>query len=275
MEKPFIITMGDPTGVGPEIIVKALLAGAFDRRSRPLLVAGDVGVLQKAAVIFDVPAIVAPASGQATHRLTLAGRELAVHALSDLDASRLQYGKPDNACGLAMAGYIEWACARCQAGEAAAMITAPISKAAIHAAGYDFPGHTELLAERCGSTKVVMMLAGDRLKVCLVTTHLALREVPAILTTEEILETIRIIAAAFRRYFGSPAAADRRPRPEPACRRRGAVRRRGGATDRSRHRRGAGWKGSPPAGRTAPTPFFTSPPRGATTPSSACTTTRG
>ena len=58
------------------------------------------------------------------------------------------------------------------------MVTAPISKAAIHAAGYDFPGHTELLAERCGTEKVVMMLAGERLKVCLVTTHLALRQVP-------------------------------------------------------------------------------------------------
>jgi 4-hydroxythreonine-4-phosphate dehydrogenase len=201
MEKPFIVTMGDPTGVGPEIIVKALLAGAFDRLSRPVLVAGDPGVLLKAATIFGVAATVAPASGLATHRLLLGGRELAVQALSALPAESLCYGQPNNACGLAMAGYIEWACARCQAGDAAAMITAPISKAAIHAAGYDFPGHTELLAERCGTPKVVMMLAGARLKVCLVTTHLALRQVPVVLSTEEILETIRITAAAFRRFF--------------------------------------------------------------------------
>ncbi len=209
MRKPFIITMGDPTGVGPEIIVKALLAGDFDRLRRPLLVAGDPGVLQRAAAIFGMAATVNPSSGLATHRLTFAGRELAVHALSDLAADRLRYGQPDHACGLAMAAYIEWACARCQGQEAAAMITAPISKAAIHAAGYDFPGHTELLAARCGTEKVVMMLAGERLKVCLVTTHLALRQVPDVLTTAEIVETIRIVAAAFRRFF-------RRPQPKIA-----------------------------------------------------------
>ncbi len=209
MKKPFVVTMGDPTGIGPEIIIKALLAGAFDRLSRPLLIAGDAEVLVKAAAIFDAPATLAPAQGLATHRMQIAGRQLALRALSTLDAANLVYGKPDATCGLAMAGYIEWACARCQSGEAAAMITAPISKAAIHAAGYDFPGHTELLAQRCGTDKVVMMLAGERLKVSLVTTHLALSRVPSVLTQEEILETIRITDAAFRRFF-------RRPQPKLA-----------------------------------------------------------
>ncbi|MFA5515606.1 MAG: 4-hydroxythreonine-4-phosphate dehydrogenase PdxA [Desulfuromonadales bacterium] len=204
MPRPLIITMGDPTGIGPEIIVKTLLAGALDDISRPLLVAGDPGVLQKAAAIFAAPTACAPADGLGTHRLRIAGRDLAVQALSRLDADRVVYGKPDDACGRAMAGYIEWACARCQSGEAAAMITAPISKAAIHAAGYDFPGHTELLARRCGVEKVVMMLAGERLKVCLATTHLALRQVPAALDADEILATIRITDAAFRRFFRKP-----------------------------------------------------------------------
>jgi 4-hydroxythreonine-4-phosphate dehydrogenase len=81
-------------------------------------------------------------------------------------------------------------------------VTCPISKAAIHAAGIKFPGHTELLAERCGCDKVVMMLAGERLRVCLVTTHLAYRAVPAALTEHEILATLTIVDRALRRDFG-------------------------------------------------------------------------
>jgi 4-hydroxythreonine-4-phosphate dehydrogenase len=202
MKKPLVVTLGDPTGVGPEIIVKALLSGAFDRQPRPLLVAGDVGVLDRAAKIFGVAVTTAAGEGLASHRLTIGGRPLMVRALSALPVSHLPYGQPDAACGRAMLGYVEWACDRCLDGSAAGLITAPISKAAIHSAGSRFPGHTELLAHRCGSGKVVMMLGGSRLKVCLVTTHLALREVAPALTLEAILATIRITDAAFRRFFG-------------------------------------------------------------------------
>jgi len=202
VQRPLILTMGDATGVGPEIILKALLHGALDDLSRPLLVAGDPGVLRRAAAIFSAEVSTAPGEGLATHLLRIGERTLPVAALSGLAAESLAYGKPDAACGRAMIDTIEWACDRCLEGSAAAMVTAPISKAAIRAAGCDFPGHTELLAQRCGVEKVVMMLAGARLKVCLVTTHLPLAEVPRILTTAGILETIRITDAAFRRDFG-------------------------------------------------------------------------
>lgn len=204
MLKPLILTMGDPTGVGPELIVKALLEGAFDRLGRPLLVAGDAGVLRRAAALFQVDCQENYGHGLVSHRLSIGGRSLDVHALSALPAAELQYGRPTAECGRAMAEYVEWACNRCRQGLAAAMVTAPINKAAIHAAGYDFPGHTELLAERCGVDKVVMMLAGERLKVCLVTTHLALSQVPGVLSTAEILTTIRITDSAFKRHFGRP-----------------------------------------------------------------------
>lgn len=202
MNRPLIVTMGDPTGIGPEIIVKALLEGAFDNLSRPLLVAGDPVALQRAAMVFGVSARVAE-SGDGRVRLGFTGdrRSLTVMPLSTLAEERMAYGKPDAECGRAMVRYIEWACAECLANRAAAMVTAPINKAAIHAAGYDFPGHTELLAARCGVDKVVMMLGGERLKVCLVTTHMALAEVPDKLTETEILATIRITDAAFRRFF--------------------------------------------------------------------------
>lgn len=204
MKRPLIITMGDPTGIGPELIVKALLAGAFDGLDRPLVIAGDTGVMRRAARLFDVTASLEAlvSDGLGTHRLYLGERHLTVQPLSVLDAESLRYGAPTAACGQAMLDYVVWACDRCQAGEAAGMVTAPISKAAIRRAGAPFPGHTELLAERCGVGKVVMMLGGDRLKVCLVTTHLPLRNVPPALSQQEIFDTLWITASAFRSFFG-------------------------------------------------------------------------
>jgi len=204
MERPLIVTMGDPSGVGPELIVKALLGGGLDTCRRPLLVAGDIGVLCRAARLFGVTAQVEAVNleGYGSHRLQLGSRQLAVQTLSSLQAAALRYGAPDAACGRAMLDYVVWACDRCRQGAAAGMVTAPISKAAIRRAGCGFPGHTELLAERCGVERVVMMLGGERLKVCLVTTHLSLREVPAALSSEAILHTVHITDAAFRRFFG-------------------------------------------------------------------------
>jgi len=202
MRKPLILTMGDPTGIGPEIIAKALVNGHFEVCSRPLLVAGDLGVLQRALGLFAPRFATVAGIGQASHRLLVGDRYLDVKALSDLGAQQLAYGRPDRACGQAMVDYIEWACDRCLVEDAAGMVTGPINKAAIREAGHRFPGHTELLASRCGTDRVVMMLAGERLRVCLVTTHLALREVAGSLTNEEILATIRITDRTLRRFFG-------------------------------------------------------------------------
>ena len=205
MTTPILITMGDPTGVGPEIIVKALQEGLFDRVERPLLVAGDAAMLERAANVFGVDCqVVEGSAGLASHRLQIGAHTLALRQLSLLTPDQAPWGRPSPQCGRAMVDYIEWACARCQAGEAAAMVTAPTNKTAIHAAGYDFPGHTELLADRCGVDKVVMMLAGSRLRVCLVTTHLSLAAVPAVLSSAEIVQTIRITAMAMKNFFGLP-----------------------------------------------------------------------
>jgi len=202
MQPPLILTMGDPTGVGPELIVKALLGGAFDHLARPLVVAGDCGVLQRAADLFGMPVRLDSSGGAlGSQCLVIGDRHLAVVSLSSLDAASLSYGAPDPGCGQAMVDYVTWACDRCLGGEAAGMVTAPISKAAIRQAGCAFPGHTELLAERCGVARVVMMLGGERLKVCLATTHLPLREVPTALSAAVVLQTVEITAAAFQRFF--------------------------------------------------------------------------
>jgi len=197
---PIIISMGDPTGIGPEIIVKALSAGDLDGFSRPLVVAGDPGVLLRAARLFE-PGAVLESPERTECCLQLGPRKLRIQSLSRLEAERIRYGQPDLACGVAMADYIDWAANQCIRGDAAAIVTCPINKAAINAAGIRFPGHTELLAQRCGVDRVVMMLAGEKLKVCLVTTHLALTQVPAALSSEGILATIRIVDNAFRRQF--------------------------------------------------------------------------
>ncbi len=198
---PLLLTMGDPTGVGPELIIKTLLDSSFAQLDHPLEIVGDVEVLVKAATVFDQDCRIEQISAD-LYRLCCGDRQLIVHNRSNLSVADISYGRPDQQCGRAMADYIEYATAQCLAGKAAGIVTCPINKAAINAAGCHFPGHTELLAERCNCDKVVMMLAGDRLKVCLVTTHLAYRDVPAALSTEEILETIKITDAAFKSYFG-------------------------------------------------------------------------
>lgn len=198
--KPLLLTMGDPTGIGPELIIKALLNGDFDRLRQPLLVVGDAHVLLRAGQIFGQSGKLTKLD-QRRQNLRFGQRHLQVESRSHLAADTLTYGRPDLSCGRAMADYVEWAVEHCLNKAAVGMVTCPISKAAINAAGCHFPGHTELLAERCGIDKVVMMLAGERLKVCLVTTHLAYRDVPQALTTAEILETIRITDRSFRQQF--------------------------------------------------------------------------
>jgi len=197
---PIIVTMGDPTGVGPEIIVKALREGELDGLSHPLLVAGDAKILLRAAHLFDPTATIqTQQSGRSLLRSEQ--KELAIAPLSELDPATFSYGNPDPACGKAMADYVNWATDQCIGKKAAAIVTCPINKAALNAAGICFPGHTELLAERCGVDKVVMMLAGERLRVCMVTTHLALRRVPEVLTSAAILSTIQIVNRSLQQQF--------------------------------------------------------------------------
>jgi 4-hydroxythreonine-4-phosphate dehydrogenase len=201
--QPLLLTMGDPTGIGPELIIKALLEGSYQNLYHPLTIVGDRGVLEQAAKIFTDDLQIEQ-TGDQRFRLTIDSHQLDILNVSQLDATTLQYGQPDNSCGQAMAQYVDHAISACLAGTAAGIVTCPINKAAINASGYHFPGHTELLAERCGTEKVVMMLAGEQLKVCLVTTHLAYRDVPERLTSAEIEATIRITASALTTQFGIP-----------------------------------------------------------------------
>ncbi|HYS45136.1 MAG TPA: 4-hydroxythreonine-4-phosphate dehydrogenase PdxA, partial [Rhizomicrobium sp.] len=111
-------------------------------------------------------------------------------------------GKPDSANGAAIIEAIEIAVATCLSGEAAALVTAPIHKEALRAAGFGFPGHTEFLAHLTGARRAVMMLASGKLRVVPLTVHMPIAEVPKAISKQAVFETGEIILTALRRDFG-------------------------------------------------------------------------
>ncbi len=193
------ITLGDPTGVGPEIIVKALSKRRLFQVCRPVVL-GDQGVLLKTIEMLGMRTAVEvlqeiPEEGYSPRKIFLL-------AVSQLGAASLRFGKPDRACRLAMVRYIEEAVRRVRKGEVDAITTCPINKQAVHEAGYPFSGHTELLAHLVRASPVAMMFVGSRWKVVLVTTHLPLHKVARWITTDRVLSTIRLTAVGLMKYFG-------------------------------------------------------------------------
>jgi 4-hydroxythreonine-4-phosphate dehydrogenase len=200
-EKPLIaVTMGDPSGVGPEIIVKALEGGTC-RESCDLVVIGDRGAMERALGVCGSSLALREIREPGEAR-GMGPAELPLIALSALSSDDMAYGGPSERAGDAVYRYIRHATELCLARKVAAMVTAPISKEAMNRAGHDYPGHTELLAELCGTKEYVMMLAGDLLRVSLVTIHEALRDVPSLITAERVLATIRVTAAGVQRLTG-------------------------------------------------------------------------
>lgn len=185
------ITMGDPAGIGPEVAVRALASAPPALRIDPLLI-GDPAVWRETAARLRLTRVLASAT---------------IVPTSDLPARYRAAGQPGGrtaqaACGAAAYAAILEAARLTRAGEADAMVTAPICKAHLAAAGHDVPGHTELLARLAGGVRVRMMMAGPRLRVVLVTTHLPLAAVPGSLTVAGIRDTIEIADAGMRRFFG-------------------------------------------------------------------------
>lgn len=193
------LTMGDITGVGPEIIVQALADPEVYRQSRPLVL-GDLPALVQALKVcrreLRINPVLEPQAG------VYEPGSIDLLALSQFDLDSWDFGRPTSATGAAMVEYILRAVDLARAGAVDAMVTAPISKAAMHLGGYQYPGHTELIAERCGVSDFAMMLTGGDFRVVLATIHCALREVPARLTTPELLRLLRLLDRSLRRDFG-------------------------------------------------------------------------
>jgi 4-hydroxythreonine-4-phosphate dehydrogenase len=198
--KPLIaVTMGDPSGIGPEIIAKALARPEIAALCS-VLVIGDERAMARSIGITGIPLRLATLPDG----LPPVEPDPAVIYLrprSSLCANDIEFGKPTVASGEAMFRYITEATLLCLSGTVAAMATAPINKEALNRAGHHYPGHTELLAELTDTREFVMMLAGERLRVTLVTIHEALREVPSLVSREKVLSTIRITHRDMDRYF--------------------------------------------------------------------------
>jgi len=205
---PVAITMGDACGIGPEITLKACVELEHDCRAPgadtvPPVVFGDPGVLAREAVRLGLPIAVEPlpdaaaiAGAGLSHPRTGPARVFVV-ACSDLPAD-LPYGRVDARAGRAAHDAIAAAARAAIAGQVRAVVTAPIHKEALRAAGIGHPGHTELLAELAGVRDVRMMLANDELRTVLVTIHVPLRDAIAGVTRESVLETILIADGALR-----------------------------------------------------------------------------
>jgi 4-hydroxythreonine-4-phosphate dehydrogenase len=190
------VSMGDPTGIGPEVTLAALL-GRGRPRLTPILV-GDRGVYEAAAGLLGRRARFA----EWTPPAPLPREALAVRIISRLAPNDRRPGRPTVAGGRAAHAAILEAVRLVRAGMAQALVTAPICKANLVAAGLPVSGHTELLAELSGGAAVRMMMVGTRLRVVLVTTHLALRAVPDALNERLVHDTLVIANRALRGQFG-------------------------------------------------------------------------
>ena len=172
------VTLGDPRGIGPEITARAL-AQPLD--AEIVLVGADDQIAAiPAAARVSVGAWNAGSGESPDHNRTLRAGRIAGHAV-------------EAAARMALRGDVD------------GIVTAPAHKHALHLAGFPWPGHTEWLAHLAGDADVAMMLASEELRVVLVTTHVPLRDVPVLLTTERIVRTGRVTVAALRDWFGIAA----------------------------------------------------------------------
>ena len=197
MNTPILgITMGDPAGIGPEITAKAL-ADPVVRKAARLLVIGDARVMTTAARLARADLAVRPLGRLAD--ATWAPHLVEVLDLGNADPAAFAVGRVSALCGRAAYEYIERGVTLALAREIDAIVTAPISKEALAAAGLAHSGHTEILAELTGTRAYAMLLMGRDLRVIHVTTHVALRRVPDLVTRERVLRTIRLGHEAMRR----------------------------------------------------------------------------
>jgi len=180
------VTLGDPAGIGPEVIVKGQAAA---RAFAGLVVVGDAACLRAAAERWAPGLHLQPVSRLDHVRWDDAS--LPVLDLANVPAG-LVPGRPSPESGRAAVEAIRAAVDLALRQEVDAITTAPISKEAIHLAGFPYPGHTEMLADLTHTKQVALMLAGGSLRVVLATTHVPLAEVHALITPDRVLNTLRL-----------------------------------------------------------------------------------
>jgi 4-hydroxythreonine-4-phosphate dehydrogenase len=207
--KSFAVTMGDPAGIGPEIIAKAwqqqpaAMAGCF--------VAGDVECMRRAAAVVAHPPPAIARIASPAEAADVPPRCVPVLQVGEVARALPPLGQVSAAAGRMAADAVLWATRAALRGEVAAVVTAPLHKEALSAAGLPYPGHTELLQAEAAAhagvplerMPVRMMLANDELRTVLVSIHVALRAALDAVTFEQVLDTLRITDEALTAMLGS------------------------------------------------------------------------
>jgi 4-hydroxythreonine-4-phosphate dehydrogenase len=197
-----VVTSGEPAGIGPD----ACVALAQSDWAADIVVAADAGLLAATADALRLPLAIEPYDSS---------RQAASHRAGTLNVMHISTARPviaghtDPRNAAYVIHMLDRACDGCTNGEFAAMVTAPVQKSTLMDAGYAFTGHTEYLAHRTRAAMPVMLLISDQLRVALVTTHLALADVPRAITRERLRTTLRIVNMDLGRHFslGKPRIA--------------------------------------------------------------------
>lgn len=181
------ITMGDPCGIGPEVVLKALASKELSHEG-PFLIICSEAVLRETAKGLKLP-------------FEPKGRYVEILDLDNFDIEGLGLRVPNKEAGRASVEYIFRGIELALRGDIGALVTAPISKEAIRMAGYPYSGHTSILKELTGAPRAVMMMLGGNLRVAFVTIHVPLKEVPELINSEDVLSVIRVTARGLRDLF--------------------------------------------------------------------------
>lgn len=194
LSAPLVITSGEPSGIGPDLCVQL----AATPPGIPFVVIADKNLLQQRAVQLGITLQVQDFAAGQEH----ANQPNILSVIHVPLVAECQPGVLDVANSRYVLATLRRAVQGCQAGEFSGMVTAPVHKGIINDAGIPFTGHTEFLAEQTGTRQVVMMLVGGGMRVALVTTHLALKDVPAAINASLLENVLRIIQCDLQRRFG-------------------------------------------------------------------------
>lgn len=188
------VTIGDPAGIGPEIVLRSA-ADADLNKFADIIIVGDLGLLRRTAASFSIPV-----------RLRNADEQEPFGSVPVIDLgglpSDLAIGRESPVCGRAAGSYIEKAVELWRAGKIDAIATAPINKGSLVLGGYDFPGHTEFLAQLTGTREFAMSFFADKLRVVLVSTHVPLRKAIELVKTETMISLITFASEQFKKLLG-------------------------------------------------------------------------
>lgn len=197
---PLAISLGDPAGIGPEVILGAWARLKAERRAPPAFVVGGPELLRACAEGLGIDCPIVPIADPSE---ALFASAVGLPVLALMDGPWHPARPSPEGARLALTS-LQLAAKCALAGVASGLVTAPVSKGALAAIGWDYPGQTEFLADACGRPyrDAVMMLAGPSLRTVPLTVHVALAEVPALLSAELITHKARIVAAGLKRDFG-------------------------------------------------------------------------